>query len=73
MALGTKSDSRAEAAVPPKLQPGAATERLQFMAPVTLSRRIQEWRRKHPDLPSMSEAMRMLIEQALAADGEAEK
>lgn len=35
----------------------------------TLRAAIDEWRRKQDDLPSRSEAIRRLVEQAIAADG----
>jgi hypothetical protein len=42
-----------------------------FMAlvmPKSLQRRIDEWRRGHPDLPSRARAARLLLNAALDAD-----
>lgn len=42
--------------------------RTYFKMPSVTIRRVQEWRRRQPNLPSQSEAIRLLVEQALAAD-----
>ena len=52
--------------MPPKLEPGIDTARLQIVAPKTLIVRVDEWRRQQPDLPNRSEAIRMLITIALS-------
>lgn len=68
MAATKRAESKVEGTLPPKLQPGSETERVQIVAPVTWIKRVQEWRRRQPNLPSQSEAIRLLVEQALAAD-----
>lgn len=57
--------------VPPKLEEESATERIQIVATERWTKRVDEWRRKHPDMPNRSAAIRMLVEQAL--DGEKSK
>ncbi len=54
-----------ETAVPPKLEDGTETARVQIVAPTTWIERIEEWRRKQPRIPSRSEAIRMLVDIAL--------
>lgn len=41
-------------------------KRVNVVLPAELLRKIDNWRRKQPELPSMSEAVRRLLEQALA-------
>lgn len=53
-------------AMPPKLEDGIETERVQLVAPATLMRRIDEWRATQRPIPNKSEAIRMLVEQALS-------
>lgn len=53
--------------VPPKLDKDSDTERFQLVAPTSWFERIEEWRRKQPKIPSKSEAIRLLVEKALAA------
>lgn len=53
--------------MPPKLEDGIETERIQIVAPKTWVDRIEEWRRQQPRIPSKSEAIRILVDQALAA------
>jgi hypothetical protein len=53
--------------MPPRLEDGTPTERLQIVAPSSWVARIEEWRRQQPRIPSKSEAIRMLVEQALDA------
>ena len=56
----------------PKLEDGVDTERLQIVAPTTWVDRIEAWRRKQPGrIPSKSEAIRILVDRALAADDKA--
>jgi hypothetical protein len=55
--------------MPPKLEDGSETERIQIIAPTSWVERIEEWRRKQPRIPSKSEAIRMLVDQALANHG----
>lgn len=54
--------------MPPKLEDGTPTERHQIVAPKTWGERIDEWRAKQRPIPSKSEAIRILVDQALAAD-----
>lgn len=51
--------------MPPKLEEGTPTVRVQIVAPDSLIKRIDEWRRKQPDIPNRSEAIRRLAEIAL--------
>jgi hypothetical protein len=51
--------------MPPKLEEGVPTERLNMMVPRTLLVRVNEWRRNQPHIPAKSEAVRFLIEYAL--------
>ena len=53
--------------MPPKLEPGTDTERVQIVAPKTLIAKVDEWRRQQPDIPNRSEAFRRLVEIALTA------
>lgn len=57
-----------ETAMPPKLEDGVATERIQIVAPASWAARVEEWRRKQPKIPSKSEAIRILVDQALAQE-----
>jgi hypothetical protein len=54
--------------MPPRLDPDSPTEKVQILAPKTLWVRVDEWRRKHPDLPNRSEAIRLLLLLALDLD-----
>lgn len=56
-----------KAAMPPKLEDGMKTERLQVLASEAWVQRIDEWRRKQPSIPSRSSAIRMLADIALQA------
>ncbi|MFC5554740.1 hypothetical protein [Methylobacterium iners] len=51
--------------MPKKLKEGPATERLQIVAPVSFVQNVDAFRREHPDLPNRSEAIRMLVTEAL--------
>jgi hypothetical protein len=42
------------------------TERFEMRAPTALLRAVDDWRRRQPDLPSRSEAIRRLIEAGLS-------
>ena len=55
--------------MPPKLEQGVATERVQIVAPTSWVNRIEEWRRGQPRIPTRSEAIRMLVDEALASQG----
>lgn len=54
-------------AMPPKLQDGVETERVQIVAPASWISRIDEWRRTQKKIPSRSEAIRLLVDKALDA------
>lgn len=57
--------------MPPKLEDGIETERLQIVAPRTWVDRIEDWRRKQPGrIPSKSEAIRILVDRALEAEAD---
>ena len=43
------------------------TERFEMRVPRSFLISVDEWRRKQPDLPTRSEAIRRLVEKALAA------
>jgi hypothetical protein len=51
----------------PKLEAGAQTVRVQIVAPITLVDRVDAWRFSQCPVPSRSEAMRILMAQALDA------
>lgn len=53
--------------MPPKLQDGVQTERVQIVAPASWISRIDEWRRTQKKIPSRSEAIRILVEKSLGA------
>jgi len=58
--------------MPTKLEDGTPTERVQIVAPTTWVQRIEEWRRKQPRIPSKAEAIRILVDKALAAESDKE-
>jgi metal-responsive CopG/Arc/MetJ family transcriptional regulator len=43
------------------------TERIELRAPTDFLKSVDEWRRRQPDLPSRSEAIRRLVELGLKA------
>lgn len=51
--------------MPPKLDEGSDTERVQIVAPASWVARVEEWRRAQERIPSRSEAIRLLVDQAL--------
>lgn len=59
--------------VPPKLDEDSATERVQIVTTAAWVARVEEWRRKQPKIPSKSEAIRMLVDQALGVEKPSEK
>lgn len=59
--------------MPPKLEEGTATERVQIVAPASWVDRVDEWRRKQRRIPSKSEAIRMLVDLALDAEAKNRK
>jgi hypothetical protein len=64
----TISDGTAAKKMPPKLDKETATGRIQVVAPESWVKRVDEWRRRHPDMPNRSKAVRMLVDLALDAD-----
>jgi hypothetical protein len=52
--------------MPPRLEEGGPTERVQIVAPPSWVNRVEEWRRKQPRIPNRSEAIRILVDRALA-------
>ena len=42
-------------------------KRLQLVAPTKWVKNIDDWRRREPDLPNLSEAIRRLVEMGLEA------
>lgn len=45
------------------------SERLNVPAPLDLIRAIDDWRRRQSEIPPRAEAVRLLLEQALKAEG----
>jgi len=43
----------------------AETKRLHMIVPASWVRKVDTWRRRQPDLPNLSEAIRRLVEQSL--------
>ena len=56
-----------ETDMPPKLETGTPTKRLQLVVPESWEARVDEWRAKQRPIPNKSEAIRMLVDQALSA------
>lgn len=54
--------------MPPRLKDAELSERVAVIVPASLLQRIEDWRRKQPSIPSKSEAIRLLLEEALRAD-----
>lgn len=54
-------------AMPKKLDDDSETERVQIVAPASWISRVEEWRRAQERIPSRSEAIRLLVNQALSA------
>jgi hypothetical protein len=52
--------------MPPKLDDESPTERVQIVTTAAWMARVEEWRRKQARIPSKSEAIRLLVDQALA-------
>lgn len=57
-----------EPTLPPKLDDSSETERVQIVAPSSWIERVEQWRRAQPRIPSRSEAIRILVDQALARE-----
>jgi hypothetical protein len=51
----------------------SAVQRLNLIAPVDWLKRIDQWRRHQPNLPTRSEAIRTLVERGLEAEARGEK
>ena len=66
--MGIQGSNTQGTKVPPKLEDDSTTERIQIVATARWSKRVDDWRRKHPDMPNKSAAIRMLVEQALDAE-----
>jgi metal-responsive CopG/Arc/MetJ family transcriptional regulator len=56
--------------MPPRLETDSPAQRVQIIAPPSWLARIDEWRRKQPSIPNRSEAIRILVDRALAAERE---
>lgn len=50
-----------------------SVRRIALIVPVALIAKIDKWRRHQHDVPNMSEAVRRLIEKAIAADEKPDK
>ena len=50
--------------LPPKLEDGVATERVQIIAPQSWLEHVEEWRRKQPKIANRSDAIRQLVDKA---------
>ena len=59
--------------VPRKLDQNSDSEKFLLVVPSATLERIDEWRRKQPDIPNRSEAMRRLMGHALDADDKRRK
>lgn len=55
--------------MPPRLDKDANAERVQIVAPRSWLDLIEEWRSQERPIPSMSAAIRRLVEIGLAAEG----
>ena len=47
-------------------------QRLNMVVPASWAKKVDDWRRKEPDLPNLSEAIRRLVEMGLEAEPEVE-
>lgn len=54
-------------AMPPKLDD--ETKRVNLVVPQSWVRMVNEWRRKQPDVPNLSQAIRKLVEAGIEAVG----
>lgn len=57
--------------MPPKLDEKSPTERVQIVTTAVWMERVEEWRRRQPKIPSKSEAIRILVDMALAGEKQA--
>jgi hypothetical protein len=69
--MQTATNHEPPAEMPPKLEEGSETKRLQIVAPASWVDRVDEWRAKHRPIPTKSEAIRVLVD--LALEGEAKR
>lgn len=61
--------SAVEEKMPPKLEDDGKSVRHNMIVSERWLERIDEWRRKQPAIPNRSEAIRILVDQALSAEG----
>ncbi len=54
--------------MPKPLEEGTTPERMQLVLPVSLSRRLDEWRAKQRPIPNKSQSVRMMTEEFLSRD-----
>lgn len=52
-------------AMPPKLEKGVDSERIQIVAPPSWIRRLDDWRRAQKKIPSRSDAIRQIVDYGL--------
>lgn len=55
--------------MPPRIDEEAPVERIQMVAPASWIARVESWRRAQEKIPSRSEAIRVLVDKALASNG----
>ena len=58
-----------ECGMPSKLEIGTETTKIHLAVPKTLVDKIDEWRAKQRPIPNKSEAIRVLVERAMEAEG----
>lgn len=54
--------------MPPKLDEGSETCRVNIMAPQVWLDAVEEWRRRQPRIPTKSEAIRIIVSRYLQAE-----
>lgn len=54
--------------MPPRIDPQSDTRLMQLRASEAWFAELEEWRRKQPVIPSISESVRRLVTQALEAE-----
>jgi hypothetical protein len=64
----TISDGTAAKKMPPKLDKETATGRIQVVAPASWVKRVDDWRRRHPEMPNRSKAVRMMVDLYLESE-----
>lgn len=60
--MGIARQFRTAELMPPKLDDGSETVRMQLVLPKSLVKVVDEWRRVQPDNPNRSEAVRRMIQ-----------